>query len=906
MALKYTHDQQTAIQTINQNLQIIACAGSGKTGVVSARIAHILKTKGNEIKPENIIAFTYTDKAAEELKSRINKRITEEVGLVVGLAEMYVGTIHSFCYKILQDYISDYQKYEVLDAIKTKIFIDKNYQNIGMKELDMEAYKDTDLFIGLMSIIRESELDHTKPLEEKYIKALESYNSVFEKYCYFDFTMIMEKALYHIKRDQKLRTKLKERVKFLTIDEYQDVNPIQEKLIREFYDLGANICVVGDDDQTIYQWRGSDISNILNFDKRYENVKQVKLLDNFRSSKGIVDMASNVIQINTNRLAKQMTFKSDYNFESGDIVYSEFEDPRDENEFIANRILELKEAGLKYSDMVILVRVHRLSPDLVNVLKEKDIPFIVEGVNELFETPEVKAANAIFQYLNSEITESVFIEYWKSIPYSIPSKSLELAIAYINKIKKDVPDLKFYDNLVLQEVFQSFIDIAEIKEEEEKSDIHLELMLYNLGKFSQVINDYETIYFRSIPKNKIKNFCNFTKYVAQDYYPEGHLQNQYMRPDAVRIMTVHQSKGLEFLAVFVPGLSANKFPLQAIGGRSVWHFIDKSYIVNQERYQSGNVEDERRLFYVAVTRAKKFLFLTRAVYGRNNKKQSLFLQETLNSKYVYAYQPAYIYKNKNIQSEAKENNEIILNFSILDDYYHCPYLFKLSFFFGFAQPLGTRMGYGKSLHNMVMEIHQRYVDGEIQKSDLPEIMNRHFYLPYATEPTRNDAFEKADRSINMYYDKHSQSFDAIEYIEKDIEIDFGNGVRVNGRIDLVKKLELDKEKVGIIDFKTEVNEKRKEMTEEQLKIYALGYEKLTGHKADFLEIYNLGTNNTDFRKEIFDAELDNTKQIILQAADKIRKSELPKKCSTEKCNKCRSKLICLKTDIRKSLNIKAD
>jgi DNA helicase-2/ATP-dependent DNA helicase PcrA len=904
MNIQYTEEQNLAIQTIDKNLQIIACAGSGKTGVVSARIAHILKSQP-DIKPENIVAFTYTEKASAELKARINKRITEAVGEITGLAEMYVGTIHSFCYKILQDYIPDYQKYEVLDAIKTKIFIDRHYQNIGMKELDMEVYTDTDLFMSLMGIIRESELDHTRPLEEKYIKALDSYNSVFEKHCYFDFTMIMEKALFHIQKDENLRVKLKDRIKFLTIDEYQDVNPIQEKLIREFYNLGSNICVVGDDDQTIYQWRGSDVSNILSFDKRYKNVKQVKLLDNFRSSQGVVDVASKLIRLNTNRLDKQMKFKSDYKYESGDIVYREYEDPTEENEFIAERIQELKQAGLKYSDMVILVRVHRLSPDLVSVLKDKKIPFIVEGVNELFETQEVKAANAIFQFLNSEITESVLTEYWKSVSYEIPEKSLELAIAYLTEIKNRLPELKFYDMLILQEVFQSFIDLAEIKEEEDKTNIFLELILYNLGKFSQVIQDFETIHFRSIPKNKVKNFCNFTKYVAKDYYPEGHLQNQYMRPEAVRIMTIHQSKGLEFMAVFVPGLSANKFPLQAIGGRSVWHFIDKSYIVNQSRYQSGNIEDERRLFYVALTRAKKYLFLTRSVYGRNNKKQSIFLKEILESKFVFIYQPSYNYKDKKIASEAQGNNEITLNFSILDDYYHCPYLFKLTFFYGFASPLGTRMGYGKSLHNMVMEIHQRYVDGEIQKSELPEIINRHFHLPYATEPARMESLEKADKSINLYYDKHSDEFDKIQFIEKDIELDFGNGVRVNGRIDLVKKEEVGVEKVGIIDFKTEVNENRKEMTEEQLKIYALGYKSLTGQKADFLEIYNLGTNSTDFRKEIFDAELDKTKHLILDAADNIRGNLLSKSCSAQKCTKCRNNTICLKKETKEKFKIKS-
>ena len=330
MVKKYTKSQIDAINCISQNLQLIACAGSGKTEIVSRRAVNILKSVSG-IKPENIVAFTFTEKAAEELKSRIYEKVAEEVGEVFGLAEMYVGTIHSFCLSILQDYVSDYQKFTVLDEVKTKIFIDKNFNTVGMKHLNMEIFKDTNIYMALIEILRESEIEK-KRVPEHIQKALDDYNTCFLEHNFFDYSMIMERAIYHLESDKSLRKRIGNRIKYLIVDEYQDVNPIQEKLIRIIYELGANICVVGDDDQTIYQWRGSEIENILTFEQRYQGVEPIYLGDNFRSSSGIIDIAQRTIINNTKRLPKQMKVKSEHQYEETDILYQEFEDPKKESD----------------------------------------------------------------------------------------------------------------------------------------------------------------------------------------------------------------------------------------------------------------------------------------------------------------------------------------------------------------------------------------------------------------------------------------------------------------------------------------------------------------------------------------------------------------------------------------------
>jgi len=351
--MNYTADQIDAINTLDKNLLIIACAGSGKTQVISERVINILK-QGTS--PSKIIAFTYTEKAAGELQARIMKLCREQLPNLKGLAEMYVGTIHAWCLNILQDYKYEFQKFSVLDEIKLKLFIERKFNTIGMKDLDMERFKDTGHFIQLMGILREAEFYNPTDVPAELFKALEAYEKTLEQCCYLDFTMIMTKALQFLKHDAAFRNRIKNNIGYLIVDEYQDVNPIQELIIRELYGLGANTCVVGDDDQTIFQWRGSDIEYIQYFKDRYKNVKEVILNDNFRSSKAIVDVALKVITNNSTRLEKQMVAKGFQPYEKGDILYNQFNTVENENSFIVNSIHNLR--GTKFQDKLSNIQVN--------------------------------------------------------------------------------------------------------------------------------------------------------------------------------------------------------------------------------------------------------------------------------------------------------------------------------------------------------------------------------------------------------------------------------------------------------------------------------------------------------------------------------------------------------------------
>ena len=267
-------------------------------------------------------------------------------------------------------------------------------------------------------------------------------------------------------------------------------------------------------------------------------------------------------------------------------------------------------------------------------------------------------------------------------------------------------------------------------------------------------------------------------------------------------MTVHQSKGLEFAAVFIPQLNRNFFPAQRVGGKGIWYVIDKSWITNSDRF-NGDIEEERKLFYVAVTRAKKYLYLTRSVTS-HDKYISPFLEEARESSFLVKYNGNIQYNPEHLPNIKNESMPLSLNFSLLEDYFDCPYRFKLSMFYGFEQPIVPALGYGNVLHEIVKNIHIAAMNGEkLTKDDVKRMIDESFYLPFATPKLEENMYKSVTKAINNYVSHNRDEMKNVQMAEIYIEIDMGDGVKVNGRIDLVKKISSgDKEQIAIVDFKT--------------------------------------------------------------------------------------------------------
>jgi DNA helicase II / ATP-dependent DNA helicase PcrA len=414
--MKLTDTQKQAVSHTKGNLQLIACAGSGKTEVVARFVAKLLNpTTEPSVLPANIVAFTFTDKAAAELKERIVTRCHEENGDMVGLAELYVGTIHAFCLDLLKTEIPRFLKFEVLNEVQQSLFVDRHSKKSGLtsttdlKGRTLQRYNDTKLYVSALLILREAELNDEAMRGNSVVAGLRSYRELLNDKDYLDFSSILEEAVHALRDDTNLRDRIRQRVHYVIVDEYQDVNPIQECIVKLLHNLGAYVCVVGDDDQTIYQWRGSDVRNILTFERRYPKPNQIRLEENFRSSPGIVETARDFISQNTERLPKAMKPTSAQVDEPGDIVARHFDDPDAEAQYIVSTIKSLRgvafkeddtERGLSWSDMAILLRSVRNSAEAITrALSAADVPFVIGGMNNLFSRPEAEAARQIFYFI---------------------------------------------------------------------------------------------------------------------------------------------------------------------------------------------------------------------------------------------------------------------------------------------------------------------------------------------------------------------------------------------------------------------------------------------------------------------------------------------------------------------------
>jgi DNA helicase-2/ATP-dependent DNA helicase PcrA len=909
--MKFTESQASAIGYSTENLQLIACAGSGKTEVVARRVVHLLQSKGGGLAPRNIIAFTFTDKAAAELKERIVLRVREALGEIPGLAEMFVGTIHAFALELIKSEVPKYLRYELLNEVQQSLFVDRHSTQSGLtactdlQGLPLRRYRDTQRYLAALDILREADLDEQELRGCSLLTGLDSYTNLLADRSYLDYSSILEAAIEALTNDVALRERLAERVRYVIVDEYQDVNPIQEAIVWSLHELGAKVCVVGDDDQTIYQWRGSDVENILTFEKRYPGVKRIPLEENFRSSDGIVETARAFIAQNITRLQKEMKPTGAQANEVGDIVALSFSSVEEEAKYIVQTATALRgvairedagDRGISWSDMAVLLRSVKANAEpITEAFKAAGVPYVVVGMTNLFGTAEAEASRQLFYFMASRVgvDEDAIERAWRAADLGVDPSDLRRAIGKAATARAALTEgeEKRFSLYSIQRVFLTFLEDAAIREERVPNG-RGEIVFYNLGKFSQLISDYETIHYHSKPVEKYGSFADFLQHRAEDAYPEGWQDNQYANPDAVRIMTVHQAKGMQWPVVFLPALLRNRFPAPRIGGPNVWHLLPRAGVKGQQRYE-GTIEDERRLFYVAMTRSQKFLHATWApIAGKNNRytRASEFWDSILVSKHVKRRKQDYSARKRLTPTPRAGVANVVFSFSDLKYFFECPYQFKLRILYGFNAPIHEALGYGKSLHDALAEVHARSIHGEhVDAAEVPRLIETHLHTPYAYRALRETLEAAAEKVLRNYLEANRALFDKIEFSEKQIEINLGGGVSVNGRIDLIRRI--DTGETTIVDLKSSDRAQPEEVTETQLHIYALGYQELTGRRADYVEIYELDEGKRKPRS-VDDDFLEDVRADVLRAADALRTSTLLPEPVARKCAACDYRGMC--------------
>ena len=915
----YTDEQAAAIASHDRPLQIIACAGSGKTQVISQRIATLLSRP--DVTPANIVAFTFTEKAAAELNERVHGIVEAEQGAVVGLAEMYIGTMHAYCLNIMQSYIPETFKFGVLTEITQRLLIDRNSRTSGLTETPavvrgeskmLRRYVNSKLYAQVLSVLAEDDVDHD--LVPDAVKAARlRYQRLLAKHAVFDYTSMLEVAVDLLEADEDdpqaapLLAHVRNTVKFVVVDEYQDVNPLQERLIQGLVRHGANLCVVGDDDQTIYQWRGSAVSNILTFADRHEDVEQITLADNFRSSEGIVALGRAVAGSipSEQRLAKQMQAASHQTWERGDILALEHDSAAREAAAICDRIEKLRGTpfvdspgaeprGLSWSDCAVLFRsVAADAEPLVTELERRGIPYIVKGLSRLFEAPAIEAVTALFRHMVNRATAEEVADTWHASGLVAPGADLRGVLEVVDR-GADFARGDRWSTYNVQRLYLDALEAAGIREDTiPGTPEQAELAFYQLGKFSQAISDFESIHFSSAPADKYESFVSWLEHQAPSYYDDLDADVGYAQPDAVTISTVHQAKGMQWPAVFLPCLRANRFPSKRHGGLGIFHVIPEEAVPDADRYR-GTEDDERRLFYVAVTRAQKYLTMSHSPGPSSMyKKPSKFLQEARAVSHVSTLDSRTDLADSRIGPRPRfETPRVALSFSELKYLFECSYQFKLRFLYGFNAPIHEALGFGRGLHDAISEMHKRALDHDIvERDEVPSLVARHLHTPYAYPALKEQLTHAAEQSLGRYLDRHGSDLERTIHSEKQIQVHIAPGITVEGRIDLVKRLETDE--VAIVDFKSTDRAQQEDVTRDQLHVYALGYAELTGDGADLVEVLNLDEDGRNVREEVQDSLLEGIRARIADAGDSLRRNDLPRlPVGSPTCTSCDLASIC--------------
>ncbi|GAM10434.1 ATP-dependent DNA helicase PcrA [Geobacter sp. OR-1] len=911
MTLQLSPEQQRVISHRGTDVQVVACAGSGKTESISRRVAALI-AEGEP--PDSIIAFTFTEKAAVELKDRIYQRVEEVKGtdFLGRLGPMYVGTIHGYCFRLLQDYVPKYGNYEVLDENRHVGLLSREFQNLGLKNIGVRHWEPIRDFAKTVDVISNELIDPASlsgtPLGDCY----HAYLDMLDRYHFLSFGLIVGKAIESL-HDPVIYDRVHSRLRHLIVDEYQDVNPAQEKLVELLGAAPVQVCVVGDDDQSIYQWRGSDVANILTFAKRRPNVEVIKLESNRRSRPEIVTTANAFAQTIPQRLDKEM--QANRPAGSPEIVTWCDDTQEDEARQIAQTIQRLYAQGYRYRDMAILYRSVRTSaPGLVDVLEQFNIPFSCGGRTGLFIQPAVNHFGELMAWFADGS--------WKDERYGQQrDASLDNVVAGLNAhfgnggeipgLRKYLEDWKAFrlrNNRPISLVGDFYRLLNFLGAHEIDVDTPLGSALFgSFARFSELLADFEHVTRRGryVTENGERVFRggqdrgkpyyqklhNYLLHYARDAY-EDFEGEEISGTDSVSILTVHQSKGLEWPVVFMPALTSQRFPSKFAGQSQTWLLPETVFPVRlRQRYEGGDA-DERRLFYVAMTRARDVVYLSNFQRISKATKPSPYLKDVAErTGGIRTYDQLPIPAPPS-DTKQKEAPPLELSFSDIATFEDCGFRYRLGKLFGFQQELAIELGYGKALHHVLRQVaEQARSTGEIPNpTELTTIIDEEFYLPFADNPTFTRMHKASGMLVKNYVKDYSSDLRRVWEIERPFEVHLEDGI-LAGRADIILDMEDGKiGKLAIVDYKTATDPVRDERYHLQLAVYAAaGRGEGLDVSAGYLHELRDGTRH---EVDISDAKTSAALTTVTKSVKGIRGGTFIPCCLKEQCERCDYKLVC--------------
>lgn len=643
---KLNKNQRLAVLETEGPVMVLAGAGSGKTRTLVTRITYLLAEK--HVSPYRILALTFSNKAAREMRERVASEVREDLGA------LQITTFHAFCSRVLRQesqFLGLSKNFTIYDTAESKSVVKTllGRRGISTKELSpfeilyfMDHLKNNGHYSG-----RKSE-SFVPDREDPFFEYYEEYESELHRANAVDFGGLITGVLQLFEKYPEVLKRYQERFQYVLVDEYQDTNRAQFDLLKLLSEGSDNICVVGDEDQSIYSWRGADINNILDFEKNFPEAKVLKLEQNYRSSKKIIEAASHVIARNSLRKGKEMWTQ---NPEGESIQIIECHNDKKEAEFISQKILELnKKEKLEFKEMAVFYRTNSQSRLLEDYLRKSNIPYRVVGGVKFYERKEIKDLLAYLRIVVNE-KDSLALSRIINVPTrgigattlrKLESEAVKQGASLFEAIENVMDNITEYKHLRLSAKVKSALsglvtliqDVRALNSESVKPSVLYEKLLHESGYWDHLkaSKDYESM---ARLENLEELGSAIKQYEEQEAKPEliGFLEtitldqtseeDRELSQGEVCLMTVHGAKGLEFSHVFLAGAEENVFPSY----RSL------------EMGQHAE-EEERRLFYVAMTRAMQRLYICfaqgRMLFGQLKfNGPSRFIHEIPNKYYEW-------------------------------------------------------------------------------------------------------------------------------------------------------------------------------------------------------------------------------------------------------------------------------
>lgn len=932
---------------------VIAGAGTGKTRVITERVAHLIEHK--ICSPHNILCLTFTEKAAAEMEGRLDERMP------IGYEQIQVSTFHSFCEKILRQYGIDIglsPGFKILEGVSRWKLLKENlfkfeldyYRPSGNPTKFIDSIvsffgriKEEVIGVGDFAVYADKKASEAGTKEDRLeaqklvelAKVYRQYQELMAKNDCLDFSDLQFKVIELLSRRPNVLKFLQDKYRYILVDEYQDTNIAQNRIVDLLAAAHKNIMVVGDDDQSIYKFRGAAISNILQFEDKYPDLKKVVITQNYRSNQRILDLAYASIQHNNpdrlevkSKINKQLKAQSEGAEDSVKLVHSSTIDQE-----VAYVLQEIKLSECPLSQIAILVRANSHAKPFVDALKKENIPYQFLSERGLYNKDEVKELIALMRVIANPTDDVSFFRVLRMETWNLPMATIVDLIGRSKRgygnlwsVIRNAPETKELTKLLNElteyskqrsagEVLFKFTDATRLYEKLlAKDTIEAEEQITNIASFFGRINQFE----RESDEKGVQEFVEYLT-ASEEAGENPAARFDIGGIDGVQISTVHGAKGLEFDTVFLPSLAARRFPSD---DRKDPIEVPQDLISEIPAEGDFHLEEERRLFYVAMTRAKEHLHLLYSdFYASSNsqnprpKKPSVFVQE------IAELIPTKIEKTaEGVERFLKPETvdlplsaelgvrEPILRFShsALDSFKTCPRKYEYNYILSIPQPPSGAASFGSSLHNTLNEFY-KLVSQSKQASlfeDYTEDLSLNRLLTiykdkwisagYESREHHDSLKKRGGEILAKFYEHFKDEVTRIEFLEKGFKLKMGK-YTITGRIDRADRL--PDGTLEVIDYKSGKAKTQKDVdTDQQLMIYALATKECFGLPASKLTLYFLDEDLKVSTEPDAD-KLEKLREGVIETADKINESDFAPTPSKFVCQWCPYNKICDRAEV---------